>query len=195
MWGKFLTRAWRKVVPAAANSNPNGLCGVPIGIAGGVPTNIFPAGSFDPLAARLAALFPAPNAPAFGNNAFLSDPERKETDDKFDIRLDQTISQKDNFFVRYSYGKSNDFLPSPFNNVLDGGSFQDGYSQNAAQGLAASEIHTFRPNLVNEFRFGFNHLNSHRFNLNYNTNVSNQLGFPGCSFQSGHRRTSVHQFQ
>jgi hypothetical protein len=166
----------------AANANPNGLCGVPIGLVGGVPTNMFPTANYDPLAGRLAALFPAPNAPQFGDNAFLSDPKRSETDNKFDIRIDQTISQKDNFFVRFSYGDSKDFLPSPFNNVLDGGSFQDGYSQNSARGLAASEIHTFRSNLVNEFRFGFNHLTSHRFNLNYNTDVSKELDFPGVPF-------------
>jgi hypothetical protein len=51
-----------------------------------------------------------------------------------------------------------------------------------AEGLAASEIHTFRNNLLNEFRFGFNHLNSHRYNLNYNTNISQQLGFPGVPY-------------
>jgi hypothetical protein len=180
--GEIFNSRLAQMGTAAANANPNGLCGVPIGVAGGVPTNIFPVGSVDPLAARLAALFPTPNAPQFGDNAFLSDPKRSETDNKFDVRIDQTISQKDNFFVRFSYGDSKDFLPSPFNNALDGGSFQDGYSQNSAQGLAASEIHTFRPNLVNEFRFGFNHLNSHRFNLNYNTNVSSQLGFPGVPF-------------
>jgi hypothetical protein len=180
--GEIFNSRLAQMGTAAANANPNGLCGVPIGVAGGVPTNIFPVGSVDPLAARLAVLFPAPNAPQFGDNAFLSDPKRSETDNKFDVRIDQTISQKDNFFVRFSYGDSKDFLPSPFNNALDGGSFQDGYSQNSAQGLAASEIHTFRPNLVNEFRFGFNHLNSHRFNLNYNTDVSSQLGFPGVPF-------------
>ena len=118
--------------------------------------------------------------------AFLSDPKRSETENKFDIRGDYSISQKDNFFARYSYGKDSNFLPSPFNNVLDGGSFQDGYSDNAAQGLAASEIHTFRNNLINEFRFGFNYLNSHRLNLNYNVNVSQQLPvpFPGVPFNA-----------
>ena len=130
----------------------------------------------------LAALFPAPNAPQFGPNAFLSDPKRTETDNKFDIRFDHTLSDKDNFFARFSYGNDSYFLPSPFNNALDGGSFQDGYSENTAQGLAASEVHTFRNNLINEFRFGFNHLNSHRFNLNYNVNVSQQFGFPGVPF-------------
>src|SRR6266404_3630258 len=162
--------------------NPNGLCGVPIGTSGGLPTNIFPEGGIDPLAARLAALFPAPNAPQLGDNTFLSDPKRSETENKFDIRIDHVISGKDNFFARFSYGNDSFFLPSPFNNVLDGGSFQDGYSENSARGLAASEVHTFRNNLINEFRFGYNHLNSHRFNLNYNVDVSKQLGFPGVPF-------------
>src|SRR6266851_2471267 len=166
---------------------PNGLCGVPIATSGGIPTNIFPAGTgcsacIDPLAARLAALFPAPNAPQFGPKAFLSDPKLSKTDNKFDIRVDHTFSEKDNFFARFSYGDDSFFLPSPFNNVLDGGSFQDGYSDNSARGLAASEVHSFRNNLINEFRFGYNHLNSHRFNLNYNIDVSKQLGFPGVPF-------------
>jgi len=162
--------------------NPNGFCGVPIASSGGVPTNIFPNGTIDPLAARLAALFPAPNASQFGPQAFLSDPKRSETENKFDVRIDHSFSEKDNLFARFSYGNDSFFLPSPFSNVLDGGSFQDGYSENSARGLAASEVHTFRNNLINEFRFGYNHLNSHRFNLNYNVNVSQQLDFPGVPF-------------
>ena len=170
--------------------NPNGFCGYPLGgyTSGGLPANMFNGtnGSIDPLGGELANLFPAPNAPQFGPQAFLSDPKRSETENKFDIRGDYSISQNDNFFARYSYGKDSNFLPSPFNNVLDGGSFQDGYSDNAAQGLAASEIHTFRNNLINEFRFGFNYLNSHRLNLNYNVNVSQQLPvpFPGVPFNA-----------
>ncbi|MGD0161028.1 MAG: TonB-dependent receptor [Candidatus Sulfotelmatobacter sp.] len=167
--------------------NPNGFCGVPIGTAGGLPTNIFTGNSgtstaIDPLGSRLAALFPVSNTTEGGGNNFLSDPERKETENKFDTRFDYTISGKDNFFARFSYGNDSTFLPSPFSNVLDGGGFQDGYSDNIAEGLAASELHTFSNTLINEFRFGFNHLNSHRFNLNYNVNVSQQLNFPGVPF-------------
>jgi hypothetical protein len=166
--------------------NPNGYCGYPIGgYSSGLPTNIFPSptsGSIDPLATRLAALFPAPNAPQFGPQAFLSDPKRTETENKFDTRFDYTLSGKDNFFARFSYGKNSTFLPSLFSNALDGGGFQDGYSNNTAQGLAASEVHTFRNNLINEFRVGFNRLHSHRFNLNYNINESKMLDFPGVPF-------------
>jgi hypothetical protein len=178
---------------ALSNTANNGAgCSVPIGTtSAGVPTNIFTGNSgtntaIDPLAQELANLFPAPNSTLPGGN-YLADPERSETENKFDIRIDQSIRDKDNFFSRYSYGKDSNFLPSPFNNVLDGGSFQDGYSNNTAQGLAASEIHTFRNNLVNEFRFGFNYLSSHRYNLNYTTNVSAQLPvpFPGVPFVAG----------
>jgi hypothetical protein len=99
------------------------------------------------------------------------------------------VNSKDNFFARFSYGNDNNFLPSPFQNILDGGSFQDGYSNNTAEGLAASEIHTFRNNLINEFRFGFNHLSSHRFNLYSNENVSQEIPggipFPGVPFEAG----------
>ncbi|MFY9646617.1 MAG: TonB-dependent receptor [Terriglobales bacterium] len=171
--------------------NPNGFCGVPIGgyTAGGLPVNKFNGinGSIDPLGGELANLFPAPNVnintlQAAGN--YLSDPKKSETENKFDIRVDHTLGSKDNFFARYSYGNDSTFLPSPFNNVLDGGSFQDGYSDNIAQGLAANEVHAFGNNLINEFRFGFNYLNSHRYNLNYNVNVSQDLPipFPGVPF-------------
>jgi hypothetical protein len=173
--------------------NPNGYCGVPIGTSiGGVPTNIFTGNSgtntaIDPLGSELAGLFPAPNDPGLGPNAFLSDPKGTETENKFDIRYDYTISGKDNFFARFSYGNDSTFLPSPFSNFLDGGGFQDGYSQNLAEGLAASEVHSFSNNLINELRFGFNHLTSHRFNLNYNINVAQQLTppFPGVPYEAG----------
>ena len=187
----------------AETSSPynGGPCGLPIGTTGpnytGTPTNKFtnPGGTgtaIDPLGQELANLFPSPNVnistlQAAGN--YLADPKRSETENKFDIRGDYTISEKDNLFARYSYGNDSNFLPSPFNNVLDGGSFQDGYSQNVAQGLAASEIHSFRNNLINEFRFGFNHLNSHRYNLYSNVNVSQQIPggipFPGVPFEAG----------
>ncbi|HKM46841.1 MAG TPA: TonB-dependent receptor [Terriglobales bacterium] len=167
-------------------NNPNGYCGVPIG--GYLPSTVTPAnkfngtnGTIDPLGAELAGLFPTSNTTEGGGNNFLSDPKKTETENKFDIRYDYTISAKDNFFTRFSYGNDSTFLPSPFSNVLDGGSFQDGYSQNLAEGLAASEVHSFSNNLINEVRFGFNHLTSHRYNLNYNVNVAQQLTppFPG----------------
>jgi len=203
-YGEIFNSRLAQTGTPAANANPNGFCGFPIGgyTSAGLPTNIFPAtgtagcppppaapgaGCIDPLGAGLSALFPAPNDPALGTNAFLSDPKGNETENKFDIRYDYTIGAKDNFFTRFSYGNDSTFKPSPFNNYLDGGGFQDGYSQNIAEGLAASWVHSFSNNLINELRFGFNHLNSHRYNLNYNINVSQMITppFPGVPYEAG----------
>jgi Carboxypeptidase regulatory-like domain/TonB dependent receptor len=176
-------------------TNPSGNCGVSASpIVGGVPTNILgsypgdPNLQLDTVATNLIANGnlpgPTPNLPASlssGGN-FFSEPKRRETDDRFDIRVDQAFSQKDNFFARFSFGNSSNFLPSPFQTVLDGGGFQDGYSQNNSRGLAASEMHAFRPELINELRFGFNHLSSYRFGLNSNENLSQQYNFQGVPF-------------
>jgi len=159
--------------------NPSGYCGVPIGVGpGGVPTNIFPKGSIDPLAARLSALFPAPNVNINGSN-YLAEPKRQETQNNFDIRIDHTISDRDALFGRFSYEDQPSFIPSPFNNALDGGAFQDGIQDDSYRSAAISETHTFSQSMINEFRLGYNRINSHRFQLNYNTNVAAQLGFPG----------------
>jgi outer membrane receptor protein involved in Fe transport len=65
---------------------------------------------------------------------------------------------------------------------LDGGGFFDGIEDNSYRSLALSETHLFSPTLVNELRIGYNRINSHRFQINYNQDVSQQLGFPGVPF-------------
>ncbi len=170
----------------ASASSPTGFCGVPIGgYANGFPTNIFPAHSIDPLAARLSAFWPVPNTTPTANNGgnnFLSDPERQETRNNFDVRIDHKISDKDNSFGRFSYENQPSFIPPPFNNELDGGGFFDGVEDNSYRSLALSEVHLFKPTVINEFRFGYNRINSHRFQLNANEDLAAQLDFPGVPF-------------
>ena len=158
-------------------------CGVPIGgyDASGNPTNVFPAGLIDPLAQRLALLFPQPNVNFNGNN-FLSDPRRRDSRNNFDIRIDHKVSDKNDFFGRFSYEDQPSFVPSPFNNALDGGNFADGIQDDSYRSLALSDTHAFSPNVINELRFGYNRINSHRFQLNYNQNLAAQLNFPGVPF-------------
>ncbi len=168
----------------ASNLNPDGVCGVPIGTdALGNPTNKFTGNAglntpIDPLAARLSALFPAPNVNLNGSN-FLAEPKRSEDQNNFDIRIDHTISDRDSLFGRFSYEDQPSFIPSPFNNALDGGAFQDGSQDDSYRSVAISETHTFSQTMINEFRLGYNRINSHRLQLNYDTNVAAQLGFGG----------------
>jgi Carboxypeptidase regulatory-like domain/TonB dependent receptor len=166
----------------ASSLNPDGYCGVPIGVnSGGMPTNIFPAGLIDPLAARLSALFPAPNVNINGSN-YLAEPKRTENQDNFDVRVDHNLSDKDTLFGRFSFENQPGYEPSPFNNALDGGAFQDGYQNNSYRSVAISESHTFSQEMINELRFGYNRINAHRFQLNYDNNVAAELGFPGVPY-------------
>jgi len=170
---------------AVSNLNPDGYCGVPIGVnAAGMPTNIFPKTLIDPLAARLSALFPAPNVNISGSN-FLAEPKHTEDQNNFDIRIDHRISDKDSIFGRFSYESQPSFIPSPFDNALDGGAFQDGYQDDSYRSVAISWSHIFSGTTINELRLGYNRINSHRFQLNYDTNVAGELGFPGVPYAEG----------
>jgi len=165
-------------------TSPTGFCGIPIGgyDASGNPTNIFSV--VDPLAARLAALLPAAGPPVNGIN-YSVDPERKETRNNFDIRIDHKISDKDNAFGRFSYEDQPSFIPPPFSGssaILDGGGFFDGNEDDSYRSVALSETHLFSSTVVNEFRVGYNRINAHRFQLNSNENISQQLEFPGVPF-------------
>jgi Carboxypeptidase regulatory-like domain/TonB dependent receptor-like, beta-barrel len=160
----------------------SGYCGVPFGYdANGLPTNIIPTSMFDPLALRIASLYPAPNVNGNGYN-FQFDPIKRTTRNNVDVRIDQKISGADNIFGRFSYQDQPSTIPPNLPGIADGGGFYSGIEDDAARSVAVSETHVFRTNLINEARFGYNRLNSQRLQFNYNQDLSGQLGFPGVPF-------------
>jgi Carboxypeptidase regulatory-like domain/TonB dependent receptor-like, beta-barrel len=165
------------------NTSPTGVCGVPFGYDGsGNPTNVIPQGTIDSLAARLTSLWPMPNVAGAGFN-YLTNPKRVENRNNFDTRIDQKLSDKDNSFFRLSYEKQPSIIPSVFQSVGgNGNDFFSGDELNFYLGVALSESHIFSPRLVNEFRFGYNRINSHRYQFNSGTDVSASLGIPGVPF-------------
>lgn len=178
----FVGELFNPRLTQASALNPNGFCGVPLGVNGsGNPTNIIPGSQIDSLAARLAAFYPAPNSTSANFN-YLSLPVEQTTRNNFDVRVDHNFSDKDTAFARFSYEDQPRLIPPPFGNILDGGGFFSGNEDNSYRSLAISEVHTFQPTLVNEFRFGYNRINSHRFQTNFDKDISKQIGFPGVPF-------------
>ena len=164
-------------------------CGVPIGgyTASSTPTNVIPSSpgnnKIDPLAARLTALLPPLNANGSLGYNYIANPVETTHRANLDVRIDHKFSDQDNSFYRFSYENQPRLIPSPFQGtLLDGGGFFSGIEDNSYRSVALSESHLFRSSLVNEFRLGYNRINSHRYQLNYNTDVSGQLGFPGVPF-------------
>jgi hypothetical protein len=159
----------------------SGLCGVPFAAydASGNPTNIIPQGQLDPLSLAIARLYPAPNVNGNGFN-FLSNPVRSETRNNFDVRIDQKVSEKDYAFFRFSYEDQPSLIPGPFDTTGgDGGGFFSGDEDNAYRSFATSWTHLFRSNLTNEFRLGYNRVNSQRQQINADKTSEELLNFPG----------------
>ncbi len=172
-------------------SNPTGFCGVPFtanGVLNKIPMtpNQTGGGFLDPLAVKLAALYPPPGPvqPNSGNN-FLSNPVLKETRNNFDVRVDQKFNDNNFAFFRFSYEDQPRSIPGTFSGFADGGGFFSGDEENSYRSFATSWTHIFRPQLINEFRLGYNRINSQRLQLNANTDVSGQIGFPGVPFAPG----------
>ena len=185
----FDARRTRLVSPATPTT-PAVFCGVPFQYdSAGHPLNIIPTtplvaggGFLDPLALRLAALFPNPNVFNKPGINFLANPVRSENRNNFDVRIDQKYTDNDNGFFRFSYENQPSTIPGTFPGIADGGGFFSGIEDNSYRSFATSWTHLFRPQLVNEFRLGYNRINSHRFQLFFNQDISSQIGFPGVPF-------------
>ena len=147
--------------------------------AGGMPLNIIPQNKIDPLASAIAKLYPEPNVNGNGFN-FLSNPVRSETRNNFDVRIDQKYTDNDYGFFRFSYEDQPSLIPGPFDSTGgDGGGFFSGVEDNAYRSFATSWTHLFRNNLTNEFRLGYNRVNSQRQQINADKTSEELLNFPG----------------
>ncbi len=134
--------------PATRQIGPNGVV-----IATPFAGNIIPQNRLNPTAVAIAQLVPDPNFGAPGALArnFFYQLARFSNTDQGDIRVDQTVSAKNNLYGRFSITRNTQPAVGSFPGFIGGGtSSQD----NSAQAVL-SDIHIFSPALVNEFRFGY----------------------------------------
>jgi hypothetical protein len=109
-----------------------------------VPRNVLP--TIDPVAQKVLDLFPAPNRPGLPN--YVNQTPMRRSDEQFDVRVDEALSDKDRLFGRYLFGNSNQVLPGnfdPFNND------QHFRGHNVVIGWT----HIFSPTLINDVRVGY----------------------------------------
>jgi Carboxypeptidase regulatory-like domain len=122
--------------------------------------DIIPASRFDPVAAAIVALYPAPQTAALVNN-YTSNPVKATADNRADARLDAQLTSKQNLFLRYSLDNTQLTMPNTYNNAIGGNesAFSGNNSTVAHNGVAGYTI-ALRPTLVGEYRFGFSKYNS-----------------------------------
>jgi hypothetical protein len=131
--------------PATTTANPNGSGYVRTQFPG---NRILPS-DFDPVAAKLIALFPSPNLT--GANNFFSNQEEIVNNDQYIGRVDHRFSDKDTAFVHYIASFSTNILPS----ALPPPASSASHVWPEAHSFAASESHIFSPTLLNEARVGY----------------------------------------
>ena len=119
--------------------------------------NTFCPNQIDPVAKNILNMYPAPNANGGKTyNNLVENVGRQDDTFQWDQRLDWNITAKDQAYARYSYMHEIITNGLPLGPILDGSGFGGQHDTNLAENFMLSETHIFTPNLVNEFRFGYN---------------------------------------
>ena len=150
-------------------------------INGGSPQALINAGNgtqglpVDPIALAYLKLYPAPNAGGVGalSNNYITSPNRTQSANSFDARIDHKFNVSNLFFGRYDYNKVNTFTPPGLGTnaatglQISGGQFDfDGPATDTAQQYGFGYTHIFTPNLLVDLRAAFTRINNLSLPLN-----------------------------
>jgi Carboxypeptidase regulatory-like domain len=146
------------------------------------PGNVIPAGRLNPVARKVAALYPAPNAPGnsvTGANNFIGSADVPNTQNEFSVRIDHTINQKNRLFGRFAYSNNArgayDFFHNGAGFVNPGGGGVPLIYN--ARNVALGYTWTISPTLLFEFRYGFVRQFVNKVPAGYGIDLTT-LGFP-----------------
>jgi hypothetical protein len=114
-------------------------------------------------------------------NNFLYNPALQRQDDQFDVKLNHRISEKNQFFARYSFERSEQFQPASLPHGDAGGTSGNGSGLIRTQGLSLNDTHTFSARWLNEARFGLNRWGLIFNPIDVNTNLAEKVGIPGVN--------------
>jgi hypothetical protein len=120
------------------------------------PDNKIPASRISPLAANLLQYFPLPNLPGTTNN-YAAAATRASLNSRYYGRIDQAIGNNNRLFFRYGVTYSSANTPAYTNIAFpaEGTNCGQGNSASTPWVAALSDTHTFRPNLIGEFRLSY----------------------------------------
>ena len=122
----------------------------------------------DPVALAVLQFLPLPNRPGLINNYAFADNIQFDRD-IVSGRIDHTVSEKQNFFGRFSYEKRSNAPPSFLGSIASNVTVQRDTFFNAT----LNHVYSLKPNLINNFRYGYTRAHA--------TQGANSLGFDPTS--------------
>ncbi len=145
--------------------------------------NQVPVTQMDPVARRLASLYPAPNQKVLTgqypqNDYYTVTPGALNTD-QGDGRVDYHYNDANSIFGTISWSDTSKSSVQPFPSFLDGGNFNGTSEVDLGRNAMISWTHTFSPTMVNEARVGFSRLVTARTQANANTDAYKAVGIGG----------------
>jgi hypothetical protein len=149
-----------------------------------LPGNQIPASMYDPLGAKLLALYPAANLPGTVTNSgqtinnYGVQPPGTENDHKGDAKADYYVTSKDILSFRVSLLRQSIYNDAIFPGIADGVGNQ-GSQFNMNQSYGGTWTRTLSPNIVNAFRFGYTYTNASFANNSVNGEGAAAFGFQG----------------
>jgi hypothetical protein len=133
------------------------------------PGNIIPPGRIDPIAQQILRLFPEPTANIFNpgefNKNYGANRNVKERINNFGIKVDHRLSGSNSLSGRFNDQRlvnlRDNFFPISLTGPpgLPTAGFGAGEEHGDTRQIVISDIHTFSPTVLNEFRFGFTQIN------------------------------------
>ena len=160
------------------------------------PNNTIPQDLVNPASAKVMALLPPPNLTApIGQANHAGQNSLAHDTNNFDVRVDHRISDKDQFFTRYSYLGTLLSNPPFLGTVVGGDPFLAATANTRNQNGVVSDVHSFTPRTINEFRFGVNRVRTDWTAFDINSKTSDEVGIPGvnsfCGFCGGLARIQI----
>ncbi len=122
----------------------------------------------DPIALAVIEFLPLPNRPGLINNYAFSD-NIEFTRDIVSGRVDHTVSEDQNFFVRFSFEKRRNAPPSFLGSIASNVTVQNDTFLNTT----LNHVYSLTGNLINNFRYGYTRAHA--------TQAANSLGFDPTS--------------
>ena len=151
----------------------------------GTTCNILPAALISPIGAKVAKLFPAPDANPLGGFNYVNEPVRKLNEGTFDVRVDHNFSEKDSIFGRFSYDQATNFVPGGSPTWSEANAFgSNQFINNHGRNAVVTETHLFSANTINQVMVGYSRIFNHILSYGTGTCEAATLGVPGADLGS-----------
>jgi hypothetical protein len=145
--------------------------------------NAIPQGQINPIARKVADIWPLPNRPGLADN-YVENNVLTQDVNAGDFRVDYKLSDRASLFTRYSLSKRHYDEPAP-GNIFMGANNSDSTNYNVVAGYT----HALASNKFYELRVGYNSYDTDQFAEDFGIEKNNELGIPNGNL-TGHPETT-----